>query len=105
MAAPTTNDLATYVGQAVNEDQAEAVIAVVSALAASYTRGAGFTDGVPADDLWAVILSASARRLADTSGIVGEERMGPFAVSYQPNSGGWSTSELVTLNRYRQRAW
>lgn len=103
MAAPTSFDLAEFIGRDVDAVQANAVIAVVTALASSYTRGQGFDDGVP-DDLRAVILTASARRLADTSGIVEQQRMGPFAVTYQPNGGGWSTSELATLNRYRQRA-
>lgn len=105
MAAPTADDLSAFVAREVNEDQAEAVIAIVSALARSYTRGRGWTDGVPADDLRAVILTASARMLADPSGITDEQVMGPFRVTYRDAAqGGWTVSELVTLNRYRERA-
>ncbi|MEZ0359892.1 hypothetical protein [Mycobacterium sp. SA01] len=103
MAAPTADDLAALTGGEVNADQAEAVLAIVSALAASYTRGQGFTNGEPAGDLRAVILSASLRRLTDPTATVTDRQMGPFRTSYRPGD-GWSTWELLTLNRYRQRA-
>lgn len=99
-------DLADCAGvQATSEfhTQAQAVIQIVSALAASHTRGQGFTDGEPADDLRAVILSASLRRLTDPTQTVTDRSMGPFSTTYRPND-GWSTWELATLNRYRQRA-
>ncbi len=103
MAAPTAGDLAALMGGEVNSDQAEAVIGLVKALAASHTRGRGFTDGEPADDLRAVILSASLRRLTDPTQTVTDRSMGPFSASFRPND-GWSTWELATLNRYRERA-
>ncbi|GAA2803050.1 hypothetical protein [Mycolicibacterium pallens] len=103
MPAPTANDLAALAGREVNHDQAEAIISIVTARAASHTRGRGFTAGVPADDIWSVILTASLRMLADPSGAVTEQRMGPFSVSLKPFE-GWTTSELMTLNRYRERA-
>lgn len=103
MAAPTADDLAALVGSEVDAGQATAVLGVVSALAASHTRGQGFTDGEPADDLRAVILSASVRRLTDPTQTVTDRSMGPFSMSYRPND-GWSTWELATLNRYRKRA-
>lgn len=103
MAAPTVDDVASLMGGAVNADQAGAVLSIVSALAASYTRGQGFTDGVPADDVKAVILTAAVRMLTDPTGVLESRSMGPFTVSYAPH-GGWSTSELMVLNRYRLRA-
>ncbi|SHT43343.1 Uncharacterised protein [Mycobacteroides abscessus subsp. abscessus] len=111
MAAPTASDLTTFVGKAVPEDEAEAfaahaeaVIAIVSAHAKSYTRGRGWdANGEPADDLRAVILTASARLLTNTSQITSDRQMGPFSVSYRPND-GWTTMELYVLNRYRERA-
>lgn len=103
MAAPTASELGAFVGREVNGDQAEAVIAIVSALASAYTRGRGFTGGEPGSDIRAVILAASARLLTDTSQITAEHSMGPFSVSYRPNN-GWTAMELYVLNRYRERA-
>ena len=108
MAAPTVDDLAAFLGRddmgdAVSYYQVDSVLSIVTAMAKSYTRGQGFTGGVPADDLGAVILTAAARMLADPSGIVAESRMGPFSTTYSDHS-GWSTGELAVLNRYRLRA-
>lgn len=104
MAAPTPDDLAALMGSEVNTDHAEAIITLVSALAASYTRGQGFTNAEPDHpDIRAVILSASLRRLTDPTQTVTDRTMGPFSMSYQTVD-GWTTWELLTLNRYRQRA-
>jgi len=104
MAAPTVSDLSAYTGQQLNALQAEAVIAIVTTQAKSYTRGRGWnTNGEPADDLRAVILTASARRLTDPTQTITDRSMGPFSTSYRPID-GWSTAELYTLNRYRERA-
>ncbi|MDX1879630.1 hypothetical protein SBE55_17625 [Mycolicibacterium sp. 141076] len=104
MATPTSADLAAFTGKELNSDQATAVITVVAALAESYTRGNGFTAGEPNDAVGAVILSASARLVEDTSQIVQDRSMGPFSVSYRAGFDGWSTAELAVLNRYRVRA-
>lgn len=111
MAAPTATDLTTFVGKEVPEDQAEAfaaraeaVIAIVSAMASSYTRGKGFTGGEPNNDVRAVILTASARLLTDTSQITSEHVMGPFSVRFRNGFEGWTVNELYVLNRYRERA-
>jgi hypothetical protein len=104
VATPTSADLASFVGSAVNDDQATAVLSVIVALASSYTRGGGFTAGEPNDDVRAVILSASVRLLRDPSQIVAGETMGPFAITYRAGFDGWSVAELGVLNRYRVRA-
>ncbi|BBZ67988.1 hypothetical protein MINS_34170 [Mycolicibacterium insubricum] len=105
MAAPTVADLSAFVGESVNASQAEAIIAIVSAQAKSYTRGRGWDmAGEPSSDIRAVILTAAARLLTDTSQMVTDERMGPFAVSYRDGFTGWTTNELYVLNRYRERA-
>lgn len=105
MAAPIENDLAAFVGREIDAGQATAVLGVVSAMASSYTRGQGFTAGEPNSDVRAVILSASARLLADTSQIVASEQMGPFVTQYAgDHTVQWSTAELSVLNRYRLRA-
>ena len=105
MAAPTASDLSAFTGQQLNADQANAVISVATALASAYTRGQGFTAGEPASPVRAVILSASARMIADTSQIKTSEQMGPFVVQYAGNHAvQWSTAELTVLNGYRARA-
>jgi hypothetical protein len=97
VATPTSADLASFVGSAVNDDQATAVLSVIVALASSYTRGGGFTAGEPNDDVRAVILSASVRLLRDPSQIVAGETMGPFAITYRAGFDGWSVAELGVL--------
>lgn len=104
MAAPTATDLSAFTGRELNGDQATAVIQVVTALAGAYTRGRGFTAGEPNKDVRAVILSASARLIADPSQLVSDEQMGPFKISYRAGFEGWSTAELAVLNRHRERA-
>ena len=104
MPAPTEDDVAALLNTTPNADQVDAALHVVSALAKSYTRGAGWDDaGEPADDLAAVILTATIRLLTNPTQIQSES-MGPFAVQYGNNFQGWSTAELATLNRYRVRA-
>ncbi len=98
------DDLTALAGREVILDQGIAVIRVVASMASAYTRGRGFTDGEPHDDVRAVILSAAARLYADTSQVTTDESMGPFRVSRTPFD-GWSTAELFVLDRYRQRAW
>jgi hypothetical protein len=108
VAAPTSADLALFVGAGVNTevntDQATAIISVITALASAYTRGEGFVAGEPNSDVRAAILTAAARLLRDPSQIVSNEAMGPFSVTYRAGFDGWSTSELAALNRYRVRA-
>lgn len=101
------DNLSVFTGQPYGDadyDKATAVIGVVAALAKSYTRGQGFTAGEAAEDIGAVILSASARLISDTSQNIQEQRQGPFSVSYREGFTGWTTAELSVLNRYRLRA-
>lgn len=103
MPAVEPDDLKSYIGADINYDRAEFLIGIVTALAASYTRGEGFTAGEPQPDLRAVILSATARLVRDRG--VASESMGPFSVQYRAGfDAGWSVAELAVLNRYRQRA-
>lgn len=103
--ATYAGDLSAFMGREVSERQAETVIAIVSAQARGYTRGRGWdTNGEPYGDVRAVILTAAARLLTDTSQITSQRAMGPFSVSYRNGFDGWTVSELYVLNRYRQRA-
>lgn len=84
-----------------SSDQAAAVIGVVKATVSAHTRGVGFTEGEPNTELSAVILSASARLLANTSGAV-REQMG--ALEVQHGVFGFTLPALGILNLYRERA-
>lgn len=100
---PTPAELSDYTGRTVTTAQATAVLAVVRAMVSAHTRGVGFTNGEPNDELNAVILSASARLLMNTSGLE-HEQMGGLAVRYGSDAFGFTIPELMVLNRYRVNA-
>lgn len=104
MAAPTVSDIAGLLGRDVDSAQGVAVLSIVTAMVSEYTRGQGFTNGVPTDGLRAVILSASLRLLANPRGLLIDETEGPSAVSYRSAFAGWTVAELYVLNNYRVRA-
>lgn len=104
MAAPTYSDLAALLGRTVSQEQGNAVIQNVTAMVKAYTRGEGFVNGVPNDELRAVILSASCRVFANPRGIEVAETLGPQSVSFRGAFTGWTVAETFTLNRYRKRA-
>jgi hypothetical protein len=104
MAAPTYSDLGALTGRTVSQEQGAAVLAVVTAMASAYTRGQCFTNGVPNDEIRAVILMASARLISNTTGLLYDEVEGPSQISYRSAFTGWSVAELFALNRYRVRA-
>ncbi len=104
MSAPTFSDLAALLGRPVTEAQGNAVIQVITSMVSAYTRSQGFEDGVPNDELRAVILTASARLLAHPRQLGMAETLGPESASYREGFAGWTVSELFVLNRYRRRA-
>ncbi|BCP10433.1 hypothetical protein MINTM020_25310 [Mycobacterium paraintracellulare] len=104
MAAPTAADLQTLLGSTVSQEQATVVLTIITAMASSYTRGQGFTAGVPNDEIRAVILTASARLISNTSGLTFSEIEGPSQIEYNSAFSGWTVGELVVLNRFRRRA-
>lgn len=95
-------DLATFTGQQADSERGMAVINVVTALVKSYTRGQGFSLDGPNEDINAVILSASARLLRNTSGVV-QESMGPFSAQFDGDF-SFTVAEKFALDRYRVRA-
>jgi hypothetical protein len=82
MAAPTATDLRDFRGPRypVDTNQAASVIGIVTSFASSYTRGVGFTDGVPNSEISAVILTASARLLSHARQVSVNETYGPSSV-------------------------
>ncbi|MBJ7383308.1 MAG: hypothetical protein JHC55_02310 [Mycolicibacterium sp.] len=75
----------------------------MSALAASYTRGNGFTDDGPAEDLQAAIATATLCLLINPTGTE-QESMGAISVTFGRGFLGWSLTELAVLNGWRDRA-
>lgn len=101
---PSGVDVAVFLGRV--DDQTLAALAhqhvdVVTAMCRSYTRGNGFYDGREvADDLAAVILTATARLVGNPEQHRADT-VGPFASTHTV---GWTIAETFVLNRYRKRA-
>ncbi|WP_199255620.1 hypothetical protein [Mycolicibacterium mengxianglii] len=100
---PTAETLSALSGLTIGADEATAAVAVVTALAKSYTRAQGFDADGPSEDLEAVITTATLRLLTNPTGTMSES-MGGFQVNFGNNFLGWSITELMVLNRYRDRA-
>ena len=115
MAAPTQgpqpSDLQTFLGAnaTVETNQASSLLAYVTQLVNAYCRGVGFTVGtggvlIPNQDLWYVILGASARLWAHPRQLPVDETDGNESASWRAGFSGWSLAELSVLDRYRIRA-
>lgn len=77
---------------------------IITAMAQAYTRGRGFTDGVPADDLAAVITTATARLVVNPDQLPADVNAGPFSKRTYAGFKGWSLAETFVLDRYRKKA-
>ena len=104
MAAPTYLDLGALLGRPVDPTQGAAVLAIVTSQVSAYTRGEGFIDGVPNDDLRGVILLASLRVIANPEGIARSVTKGPESADLRGTFNGFTVGEQMTLNRYRVRS-
>ncbi|PJE23668.1 MAG: hypothetical protein CK431_09960 [Mycobacterium sp.] len=107
MAAFTAADVAAFLrktGDAATEADAALAWSIIGAMAQSYTRGQGFTNGLPADDLSAVIFTATLRFLANKGQLEMSRTKGPFSIEYRSSFNDWSVAELSVLHRYRKRA-
>lgn len=83
-------------------EQVTAQLGTVTAMVKAYVRGNGFTGDVPATDLAAVIVSATARAVSNPAHAE-HLAAGPFTV--RPGSfNGWTLPELAILHGYRRRA-
>lgn len=102
--AITAESLHHWSGVNFTTEQVTAAVALTTAVAKSYTRGKGFdTDGNPADDLEAVIATATLRLLVNPQNVQ-RQTMAAFTVEYGTNHIAWTLTELSVLNRYRERA-
>lgn len=101
--AVTGQQVADFLGLGDNSEavaQAGDHAAIVTALARSYTRGRGFAGADPAEDIAAVIVTATARLVANPEQIASEFG----SVSMRGGWQGWNLAEQIVLNRYRVRA-
>jgi len=104
MTAPTGADVAAFLGQ--GDDTTLIALAgqhvtIITAMARAYVRGEGFTETGPADDIAAVITTATARLVTNP------EQLESLTIgSYATKGGfqGWTLAELFVLNRYRKKA-
>lgn len=100
---PTPQDVADFLGQ--GDDPTVVALAgehlpIITAMARAYTRGKGFTDGEPNEEISAVLTTATARLMANPDQL--QYRVGN--VSYQSSFQGWTLAETFVLNSYRKRA-
>lgn len=84
-------------GRARFEAQVAEHISVITHLAHAYTRGSGFEGGLPSPALRGVIVSATARLVANPEQI--ESQVGTVAL--RGGFKGWSLAELTVLNAWR----
>lgn len=103
MAAVTGQSVAEFLGQGDDTDLVALAgqhAAIITALARSYTRGRGFAGAVPAEDIAAVITTATARLVANPDQLAADYG----SVSMRGGWMGWNLAEQIVLNRYRVRA-
>lgn len=101
--AVTGTDVAAFLGHPDDTTLAalaDQIVRVVSVMARAYTRGNGFLDGEPNDELTAVITTASARLVANPEQLATDVG----SVSIRGGFNGWNLAETYVLNRYRRRA-
>jgi hypothetical protein len=110
-APPQASDLQTFLGAnaTVDPTQGASLIAYVTQLVNAYTRGVGFTTGtggvlIPNQDLFYVILGASARIWAHPRQLPVDSTEGQESVSWHAGFNGWTVAETFVLDRYRVRA-
>lgn len=103
MAAVTGQRIADFLGA--GDDYhlvglAENHVEVLTQMCLAYTRGAGFAAGVPNDQIAAVIVSATARMLANPQQIAYDVG----GVSLRGGFQGFNLAERIVLNRFRKLA-
>lgn len=83
---------------------AATVVPIVTTMAKSYTRGRGFTENEPNEEIAAVIATASAR-LAANGEQLASKRVDNVEYRFSlASTFGWTLAELAVLNRYRVTA-
>ena len=101
--AVTGETIAAFLGQGTDHELVALAgqhATIITAMARAYTRGNGFTDAEPNDEITAVITTATARLVANP------EQIATTTGSVAVNGGftGWTLAETFVLNRHRKRA-
>lgn len=73
---------------------------IITQMCLAYTRGAGFSDGVPNDQIASVIVTAAARLVSNPQQIANDVG----GVSIRGGFNGFNLAEQRVLNRYRKQA-
>lgn len=95
--------VADFLGQGDNPQLvalAGEAVPVITAMARAYTRDGGFDGPLPNEEIEAVIVTASARLVANPEQI----RQTIGGVQQLDGFTGWSLAETFVLNRYRKKA-
>lgn len=100
---PTGEDVASFLG--LDDDPAVVALAgehapIIRAMARSHTRGNGFQGTEVAEDIAAVLTTATARLVANPEQL--HYAAGSARISGAFN--GWTLPEAFVLNRYRKKA-
>lgn len=101
--AVTGQDVADFLGRGTDTTLvalAGESVTVITAMVRAYTRGVGFVDTDPNDELAAVITTASARLCANPEQAITDVG----SVSIRNAFNGFTLAETFVLNRYRKRA-
>lgn len=105
---PTSSDVLDYLASGASTepyllDLAAARVPIVTTYVRALTRGQGFVNGEPNDELAAVITTAAAREINISPGIQREE-LGTYNAYYGPNASEFSLRELMIIRSYRRMA-
>lgn len=105
MPTVTPQSVAVFLGRGDDTELvalAGAHLPLVTEMARTYTRGVGFTAGLPNDAIAAVITSATAR-LTNNPELLQSEQIGDYSARYTTFQ-GWSIIERSVLDAHRRRA-
>jgi hypothetical protein len=97
-------EVEAYDVTAVTQGDLETVVPVVTVMARAYTRGNGFANGEPNDEIAAVITTASARLAANGTQLRRQDTAGVFTRTLSDSFHGWTLAERIVLDRYRVKA-
>ena len=103
--AVTGQDVADFLGEGDNAEivaLGEQHVPFVHAAVSADTRGKGFTDGEPNEDV-ALVIVASAARLVTNPALARSETVGDYSVNHAGFL-GWTLPERAILHRYRKTA-
>lgn len=105
MATVTGQNVADFLGRGSDAEiiaLAQIHVGIVTDLARAYTRGKGFLNNEPNNEIASVITLATARVVVNP-----EQNKREQIADYQVTPGtlyGWTLTEVMVLNRYRQKA-